>query len=89
MHKLNKNAAGVAAGTVAALVHALLSLGVWASPEVIQKLVNLNIALHFMKVDITVQPFSLGGAIALVVIAFCVGYVVGCILATVYNHFAK
>lgn len=89
MNKLNKNAAGVAVGTVGALVHALLSLGVWASPEVMQKLINLNIALHFMRVDIIVQPFSLGGAIALVVLAFCIGYVVGCVFVSLYNRFAK
>lgn len=89
MNKLNKNAAGVAAGTIAALVHALLALGVWASPEVMQKLVNLVTALHFMKMDAMVQPFSLGSAIALVIIAFCIGYAVGCIFASLYNRFVK
>lgn len=89
MNKLNKHAVGLAAGTFAALVHALLALGVWASPEIVQKLVNLVTALHFMKMDATVQLFSLGGAVALVVVAFCIGYVFGRILATLYNSFAK
>ena len=89
MNKLNKHAAGVAVGTVAALVHALLAVGVWASPEVMQKLINFIIALHFMKMDRVIQPFSLGGAIALVLLAFCIGYGIGCLLACVYNWKAK
>ena len=89
MNKLNKNAAGVAAGSVAALIHALLSVGVWASPEIMQKFINFDIALHFMKMDTIVQPFSLGGAIALVVLAFCIGYIIGRIFTCVYNRFSK
>lgn len=85
MHTINKNAAGFAAGTVAAAMHALLSLGVWAMPDVMQKLVNLDLALHFMKMDVIVQPFSLGGAVALILLAFCVGYCIGRTTASVYN----
>ena len=85
MHTLNRNAAGFAGGTVAALLHTLLSLGVWLMPDVMQKLVNLDLALHFMKMDVTVQPFSFGGAIALILLAFCIGYCLGRALATVYN----
>ncbi len=89
MHTINKNAAGFAAGTVAAALHALLSLGVWAMPDVMQRFVNFDMALHFMKMDATVQPFSFGGAIALVVLAFCIGYCVGRAIASVYNWKSK
>lgn len=89
MNTINKNAAGCAVGTVAALVHAVLAVGVWASPEVMQKFINFDIALHFMKIDVVVQPFSLGGAIALIIIAFCVGYILGRVVATIYNWKAK
>lgn len=85
MHTINKNAAGFAGGTVAAALHALLSFGVWLMPDIMQKLVNLDLALHFMRMDVTVQPFSLGGAVALVILAFCVGYCLGRALAAVYN----
>ena len=85
MHTINKNAAGFAAGTVAALLHTVLSLGVWLMPDVMQKLVNLDLALHFMKMDVVVQPFSWGGAIALVILAFCIGYGVGRTIASIYN----
>jgi hypothetical protein len=85
MHTINKKAAGFAVGSFAATVHALLALGVWAMPEVMQSLINLDIALHFMKMDVVVQPFSLGGAVALIIIAFCVGYCVGHAIASLYN----
>ena len=85
MHIINKNAAGFAAGTVAAALHALLALGVWLMPDVMQALVNFDIALHFMRMDVVVQPFSLGGAIGLIVLAFCVGYVFGRAIASLYN----
>ncbi|MDO8582714.1 MAG: DUF5676 family membrane protein [bacterium] len=85
MHTINKNAAGFAVGTIVATVHALLALGVWLMPDVMQALVNFDLALHFMKMDVVVQQFSFGGAIALIVIAFCIGYVIGRSLASVYN----
>lgn len=85
MHTINKNAAGFAVGSVAAMLHALLSVGVWLMPDVMQALVNLDLALHFMKMDVVVQPFSFGGAVALVVLAFCIGYCIGRALASIYN----
>lgn len=85
MHTINKNAAGFAVGTVAATLHALLALGVWLMPDVMQALVNFDLALHFMKIDVVVQPFSFGGAVALVALAFCVGYCIGRALASLYN----
>ena len=85
MHIINKNAAGFAVGSVVAALHALLALGMWAMPDVMQALINFNLAMHFMRVDIMVQPFSLGGAIGLVILTFCIGYIMGCLIASVYN----
>lgn len=85
MHTINKNAAGFAVGTIAALLHGLLALGVWLAPDVMQALVNFDMALHFMKADVAIQPFSFGGAIALVVLGFCFGYVIGRFAASIYN----
>ena len=85
MHTINKNAAGFAVGSVVAALHALLALVVWLAPDVMQALVNFVMALHFMRMDMAVQPFSWGGAVALVVIAFCIGYFVGYLIASVYN----
>lgn len=85
MHTLNKNAAGFAVGAVAAILHAFLALGVWLMPDVMQALINFDFALHFMKVNITVQPFSFGGALALIILAFCVGFCIGRSVASLYN----
>lgn len=89
MNTLNKNAAGIAAGTVAALLHALMAVGVWVSLPIMQKLINFNLALHFMQMDVVVQPFSWGGTITLVLVGFFVGYVVGYLFACVYNWKTK
>ncbi len=89
MNKLHPHSFGMAAGSTAALLHALLAISVAAMPDVTQKLINLDVALHFMKMDVMVQPFSAGGAVALIILAFCVAYVVGRIFAAVYNSFAR
>ncbi|MSR73552.1 MAG: hypothetical protein EXS60_00625 [Candidatus Pacebacteria bacterium] len=89
MHTINKNAAGFAVGAVAASLHALLALGVWLMPDVMQALVNFDMALHFMRMDVAVQPFSFGGALGLIVLTFCVGYVLGRALASIYNWKSK
>jgi|GEM_PF-2553780 len=85
MHTIHKHAAGFAGGTVAASLDALLALGVWAMPDVMQKLINLNLALHFMQMDVVVQPFSWGGALALIILTFFFGYCIGRSLASIYN----
>lgn len=54
-------------------------------PDVMQALVNFDMALHFMRMDVVVQPFSWGGAVALVILGFCVGYIIGRALASLYN----
>ena len=89
MHTLNKNAAGFAVVTVVATLHTLLALGMWLMPDVMQALVNFRLALHFIKMDVVVQPFSFGGAVALVVLGFCVGYAIGRVLASIYNWKSK
>ncbi len=89
MNKLHPHSLGVAAGSTAALLHALLALLVATMPDVTQKLINLDVALHFMKMDVTLQPFSAGGAVALIVLAFCIAYIVARIFAAVYNSVAR
>lgn len=85
MHIINTKAAGFAVGTVAAFLHALLALGVWAMPDVMQALINFRMALHFMRADIVIQPFSFGGAVTLIILGFCFGYIIGHSLASLYN----
>lgn len=88
-HKLRGRSVGLAVGGTAAIVHALWAITVGVMPDVAQKLLNFNMALHFMNSPMTVQPFSWGGAIALILFAFCVGYLVGRLFAAVYNSVAR
>ena len=89
MNTINRNAAGFAVGTAVSALHALLAVGMWAMPDIMQKLVDFIITLHFMKAGVVAQSFSLVSAITLVIITFCIGYCVGCVIATVYNWKSK
>ena len=88
-HKLKGHQVGFAVGGTAAIIHALWAATVGIMPEVAQKFANFDLAVHFMNMPVTVQGFSWGGAIALVLFAFCVGYILGRIFAAVYNSVAR
>lgn len=88
-HKLRGHQVGFAVGSTVAIIHAIWAATVGIMPEVAQKFVNFDIAVHFMSIPVTVQEFSWGGTIALVLFAFCFGYIVGRIFAAVYNSVAR
>lgn len=89
MNKLRGHQVGFAVGGTAAIIHALWAATVGIMPEVAQKFAKFDLAIHFMNMPVTVQGFSWGGAIALVLFAFCVGYILGRIFAAVYNSVAR
>lgn len=89
MNKLKGHQVGFAVGSTAAIIHALWVATVGIMPEVAQKFVNFDIAVHFMNMPVTVREFSWGAGIALVLFAFCVGYILGRIFAAVYNSVAR
>lgn len=89
MNALKGNKVGMMLGITAAIVHAIWAAFVWLMPEVAQKFAEFDMALHFLKMDVAVQPFSWGGAVALIVFAFCAGYIVGRIFAAVHNSVAR
>ena len=89
MNKLHGRSVGVAVGTFGAVMHAAWALVVGTMPDVAQKFINFHFAMHFLTAPFTIQQFSWGGAIALVVYAFVVGYIVGRIFAAVYNSVAR
>ena len=84
---LNRNKAGLIAGTFIALLHAgwsiLVALGF------AQGLINFISNLHFMSQNVVIQPFMLGNAVMLVAVTFVVGYLAGCLFATVVNWYNK
>lgn len=89
MNTLHKHTVGLAVGTTAAILHAVLALIVALMPQAAQALIEGDIALHFLSVPVQVLPFTLGGAVMLVIVAFIVGYIVGSVFACVYNWAAS
>lgn len=89
MNTLHTHTVGLAVGTTAAIVHAVLALIVALMPQAAQALIEGNIALHFLSVPVQVLPFTVGGAVMLVIVAFIVGYIVGSVFARVYNWAAS
>lgn len=89
MNILHQHTVGLAVGTTAAIIHAVLAFIVALMPQAAQALIEGNIALHFLSVPVQVLPFTLGGAMMLVIVAFIVGYIVGRVFASVYNWVAK
>lgn len=77
----------MALGFFAAFLHlvwsVLLALG-WAKP-----LVDFKTALHGVKISYTLVDFSLAKAVALIVIAFVVAYIIGQIFANIWNKVQK
>ena len=62
------------------LVWSLLVLVGWA-----QALVGFSMCAHMVHTAVVIGPFEAGAAATVVIIASFVGYVVGYILATVWN----
>ena len=73
----------MAVGTVFAAWHimwvVLVRVG-WAS-----EVLNFVLELHFLKVDFQLSPYSAFTAFSLLAITFCVGALLGAILALVWN----
>ncbi len=89
MNKLHGGAVGLATGVLVALGHVVWAVTVGTMPDVALKFLNFKFAMHFVSMPVTLQAFSWGGVIALVVYSFVVGYIAGRVFATVYNLFAR
>ena len=80
---VNKHKLGLVFGGFAGLVHIIWSILVglgWA-----QGFVDFVFGLHFINPIIGISEFSLVGAIELIVVASIVGYVVGNVVAIIWN----
>lgn len=83
MHHLNPNKAGMAFGSLVSLGHIVWSLLVafgWA-----QSYLDFVFGLHMIQNPFTVQAFSAGKALALIVLTFVVGYIIGLVFAHIWN----
>ena len=85
--QIHTNKFALVLGTFAAVMHLIWGIIVglgWGQP-----LVNFVHSMHFMNTTIIIDQFNIGRAIGLIVLAFCVAYIVGYIFSTIWNKIYK
>lgn len=87
MNKLNTHKTGLALAAFFGLVHLLWSLCV--AMGFAQGMLDFIYGMHFLNNPFTMQAFSWGGALMLVVITSVIGYVVGFVLSAIINKVAR
>ena len=84
---LNPKQVGLTTGLFAAIVHI-----VWAvlvAIGVAEPFSRWVMGLHFVSEQYTVNAFSIGNAVMLVIFAFIAAFIVGYVFANVWNWTAK
>jgi len=85
---MKKHIVGLALGTLTGGLHLIWSILVavgWAQP-----LHDWILKLHFVSGPYQqIAPFDIGTAALLVVVTFCVGYIVGKVFTMLYGHYSK
>ena len=72
---INPHRSGLALGLTFGLIHtawALLVASGWA-----QAYIDFIFKLHFIKLDLTIEPFHAGTALLLITITASIGYLIG------------
>ncbi|MBA3732889.1 hypothetical protein H0W91_00760 [Patescibacteria group bacterium] len=82
---MNTQKAGLTLGVFAGTMHLFWSLMV--AFGLAQGYLNFVLKMHFLNNPFTVQAFNISNAILLIVLTSVIGFVVGTILATIYNKF--
>ncbi len=85
--QLNKNKAGLILGSFMGLMHLAWSVMVAAGSA--QALLDLVFHFHFLNNPLVVGAFSVRTAVILIALTFLVGYVVGWVLAFLWNTVHK
>ena len=81
--KLNSHKTGLVFGALLGLDHLVWSILVaagWAKP-----LLDRMLGLHFINVSYSLNPFSAGKALLLIIVTSVVGYIAGYIFAALWN----
>ena len=84
---MNQKNLGLVLGSFAALVHLVLSVLIaigWAQP-----LLDFIYHMHSLTNPFKVGSFDLVRSLGLVIITFCVGYIVGNVFSLLWNKFHK
>ncbi len=84
---LSPRRAGLALGILFAAVHLIWSL--FVALNLAQPLMDFVLQIHMLQVPVKALPFSFGNALGLIVITGVIGYVMGCILAWLWNKAGK
>ena len=87
MVAINKNKAGLALGFFVSFMHLVWSILV--ALGIAQALLNFILKIHMISMPMTVGPFSLTKAIALIIVTFVVGYIFGWLVAFFWNKNTK
>ena len=87
MQQVKPHNTGLVFGGVLALWHLAWSLLVMLG--LAKPLLDFIMALHFLNVQYSINPFSLGNAILLVVVTGIIGYVVGFVVGWLWNAVHK
>jgi len=87
MNQLNKNKAGLVTGGFLGLWHVIWSM--FAALGWLQALTHFVLRLHFVDISYKIMPFSIRKAVVLVAVASLAGYVLGYVVASIWNRVHK
>lgn len=87
MHTVSVNKLGLTLGGFYFAAHILWSLLVLLG--LAEPIVDFMLSLHSLNVSYSVDPFSWGRTLLLLIVASAVGYIVGAALATLWNWVIK
>lgn len=83
---MSKNKLGLVVGTFAALFHAVWSILVAFWPSQMQSFIMWVLTIHHISLPyMIITPFVVMNAVILVIYTFVVGYILGWILAALFN----
>lgn len=84
---MSEHTAGMVVGSLFGIMHAVWTLLV--ASGFAQTYLNWIFGLHFLSNPFIVAPFDFGTAALLVIVTSLIGYVVGWVLAVLWNMTAK
>lgn len=87
MEIINKNKTGLTFGLLMGSFHLFWSILV--ALRIAQVLLDFILTVHMLSAPITVMPFSLVKALALIIVTFAIGYVFGWLMAFFWNKCFK
>ena len=85
--EINKNKTGLTFGFLISFVH--LCWSILVALGIAEVWLNFVFSMHMIDMQTTVMPFNLAKTIGLIIITFIVGYILGWLVAFVWNKCLK